>query len=78
MLLYLEYAYSKLYRDVNFLNPKIVLLASLIWNNSALGSISKLTFMADIFSKSAHKYQVRYLSVIMYHNDIVCIKFQQI
>ena len=30
MLLYLEYAYSKLYRDVNFLNLKIVLLASLI------------------------------------------------
>ena len=49
MLLYLQYAYSKLYRDVNFLNPKIVLLASLIWNNSVLSSISKLTFMADFF-----------------------------
>ena len=45
MLLYLEYAYSKLYRDVNFLNPNIVLIASLIWNNSVLSLISKLTFM---------------------------------
>ena len=76
MLLYLEYAYSTLYRDVNFLNLKIVLLASLIWNNSVLSKISKLTFMADFFSKSAHKYQVRYLSVIIYNNDTVCIKFQ--
>ena len=36
MLLYLGCAYSTLYRDVNFINVKIVLLASLILNKSVL------------------------------------------
>ena len=36
MLLYLGCAYSRLYRDVNLINVKIVLLASLMLNKSVL------------------------------------------
>ena len=36
VVLCLEYAYFTLYRDVNFLNLKIVLFAALIWNSSVL------------------------------------------